>query len=74
MENFSIELVLIINLGMVVILSFIGFIWTIKELHELHKSLNSRLDQLLLAAQVGGHAAGVAEERERHDPRQGGEC
>lgn len=61
------EVILVVNLSAMVIISIIGFIWGIREIKDLHNSLNSRLDQLLVASNLNAHAAGVAEEKARRE-------
>jgi hypothetical protein len=62
-----VEILLVINLTGMMVLSGIGFLWAIRELRALHFSLDRRLDELVVATRLMAHAAGVAEERARHD-------
>ncbi len=63
---------LTLNLTMMLLIAFIGFIYTgrqMKRMHaemrELHFMLNSRLSELLSVTAKTAHSEGVAEERER---------
>jgi hypothetical protein len=41
-----------------------------RKIQEVHLSINSRMDQLLLATKESAHAAGVNEEKAKNIPEQ----
>ena len=50
---------------MVLLVYALGYKRHNKKIQEIHVAMNSRLDQLITAARLEGHASGVKEERER---------
>lgn len=53
-----------IFMGLILLSILIG-LWNAIKIREIHLSMNSRLDQLLITAKGEAHAAGVLEERGR---------
>jgi hypothetical protein len=51
---------------MVLIVYALGYKRHNKKIQEIHIAMNSRLDQLVVAARKEGHALGVKEEKESH--------
>jgi len=51
---------------MVLLVYALGYKRHNKKIQEIHVAMNSRLDQLIVAARAEGHASGVKEEKESH--------
>jgi hypothetical protein len=67
MTGQPIETIMVLNLSIMIIISFVGFFWLLHELKQLHQILNSRLTELIEASKAAAHASGASEERLRQE-------